>query len=83
MALVQITGSRAAYWESFRPGPTGGTMYTALVSDLAVGDFICGSRAVVVSTGTTTGGNRTLTLSRVGHTWTQTMVAASSLAVIR
>ena len=84
MALAQITGARATYWQSLRPGPQGtGTMYTALVSDLAAGDFICGTRATVVSTGATTSGNRTLTLTRLGITWTQTLVAASALTIIR
>lgn len=86
MALTQVTGARATYWLATRPGPgtpTGTTVYTALVSDLAAGDFLCGMRAKVVSTGSTTSGNRTLTLTRLGHTWTQTLVAASSLMIIR
>lgn len=83
MALVQITGTRANYWLSTRPGPQEGTaMYTALVSDLAAGDFICGMRATVVSTGATTSGNRTLTLIRLGFTWTQTLPAASTVTII-
>jgi hypothetical protein len=84
MALTQVTGARATYWMSTRPGGLpNGTPYTALVSDLAAGDFICGMRATVVSTGSTTSGNRTLTLNRLGITWTQTLVAASTLMIIR
>jgi hypothetical protein len=84
MALVQVTGARATYWLNTRPGHNeGGTMYTALVSDLAAGDFLCGPRCEVVSTGSTTSGNRTLTLRRVGFQWTTTMRAADTVAIIR
>ena len=86
MALNQVTGSRSTHWLSTRPGPVppaGAAAYTALVSDLAADDFLCGARAVVVSTGATVSGNRTLTLRRLGHEWTQTLVAASSLMIIR
>lgn len=84
MALTQVTGSRATYWLNARPGVSGGTtVYTCLVSDLAANDFLCGSRATIVSTGTTSSGNRSLTLNRLGYQWTQTMPATATVMIIR
>ena len=84
MALTAVTGSRATHWLATRPGPAGtGTVYTALVSDLANNDFVCGMRAVVTNAGTTTSGNRTLIFSRLGYSWTQTLPAASTVMIIR
>lgn len=84
MALTQVTGSRATYWLSQRPGPGGGgLLYTALVSDLAVDDFVCGMRATVTATGATSSGNRTLTFDRLGHVWTQTLPATSTVMIVR
>lgn len=84
MALTQVTGARATFWLTQRPGPTAGTaVYTCLVSDLAANDFVCGMRAVVTVTGTTVSGKRTLTFERLGHTWTQTAVATAGVMIIR
>lgn len=84
MALTQVTGNRATYWLNARPGVSGGTtVYTALVSDLVVDDFVCGMRATITSVGGTSSGNRTLTFNRLGHTWTQTLPAASTVMIIR
>jgi hypothetical protein len=84
MALTQVTGALANWLLIQRNGGFGaGTVYTCLVSDLAVGDYMPGMRAFVASTGTTTSGNRTLTLTRLGFTWTQTLVAAHTIQIIR
>jgi hypothetical protein len=84
MSLSTVTGAQATYWLLTRPGPAAnGTPYLALVSDLVDGDFLCGPRATVVTAGSTTSGNRTLTLSRVGFQWTTTMPAASQVMIIR
>jgi hypothetical protein len=60
MSLSTVTGNRATYWLSTRPGPVAnGTPYLALVSDLVDGDFLCGPRATVVTAGSTTSGEAT------------------------
>jgi hypothetical protein len=84
MSISAVTGAQATYWLSTRPGPVeNGTPYLALVSDLVDGDYLCGPRTTVVTAGSTTSGNRTLTLSRVGFQWTTTMPAASQVMIIR
>jgi hypothetical protein len=84
MALTQVTGARATYWLGNRPGhKPDGLLYTALVSDLAADDFLCGPRARVVSTGSTTSGVRTLTLDRLGFQWTAGQRAADTVMIIR
>lgn len=67
MAFTTVTGTYANWWTANRNGGVAaGTFGTALVSDLAAGDYVIGARSTVVSTGTTTSGVRTLTLSRPG-----------------
>jgi hypothetical protein len=86
MTFSTLNDSWATWYKNNRPGtvaPGAGTPGTALVSDLTAGDYLCGARATVVSTGSTTSGNRTLTLTRNGFQWTQTLVAASSVLIIR
>lgn len=84
MALTAQSGSLASWWLAYRYGSNpAGTVYNALVSDLQAGDYLVGARAKVESTGATTSGNRTLTLSRAGVTWPAVMPAASSLQIIR
>jgi hypothetical protein len=84
VTLTAQSGSLANWWLAFRYGSKpAGTVYNALVSDLAAGDYLVGARATVVSTGSTTSGNRTLTLSRLGVTWTAVMPASSGLQIIR
>lgn len=65
MSFVAVTGAWASWWLANRNGGVAsGTFGSALVSDLAVGDYVVGARTTVVSTGSTTSGVRTLTLSR-------------------
>jgi hypothetical protein len=87
MAFSALNNAWTAWYLENRPGqgnsPNTGTAGTALVSDLQANDFLCGMRAKVASTGSTTSGNRTLTLDRLGFQWTQTLVAASTVLIIR
>jgi hypothetical protein len=84
MALTQVTGAPATYWLNNRPGNNAeGTVYDCLVSDLAVGDFLCGPRAHVTATGSTTSGVRTLTVSRLGVSSTVAYVATTTIRIIR
>lgn len=62
--------------------PTG-TIGVATVADLLVGDYLVGTRATVTVLGTTTSGNRTLTLTSNGISFVVSLVAASSLTIIR
>ena len=85
MAFSTLNNTWTSWYLANRPGdkPTG-SPGTALVSDLVAGDYVVGSRASVVSTGTTTSGNRTLTMSRVGYpNFTVVWVAASTVLIIR
>lgn len=67
MAFSTVTGAWANWWKANRNGGyPGGTFGSALVSDLAVDDYVVGARSTVVSTGSTASGIRTLTLSRPG-----------------
>lgn len=68
MAFSTVTGAWANWWAANRNGGvTAGTFGAALPSDLVAGDYVVGARSTVVSTGTTTSGVRTLTLSRPGY----------------
>jgi hypothetical protein len=60
-----------------------GTTGTALVSDLIANDYCVGARARVVTPGTTTSGNRTLTVERNGTQFPVVWPAASSIQIIR
>lgn len=83
MALVRLSTAVDAWWLEWRPGPAGGgTPYTCLVSELAVGDFLCGSRVTVTALGTA-GTTRTVTGTRVGDPITLTLVSASTVQIIR
>lgn len=67
MAFNAVTGAWANWWKENRPGGLpDGTFGSALVSDLAAGDYVVGARSTVVSTGSTSSGIRTLTLQRPG-----------------
>lgn len=84
MAFSSLNNAWTQWFQTNRPGPAAaGTPGTALVSDLLANDYLCGIRASIVSTGTTTSGNRTLTFDRAGFEWTQTLVAAHTLLIIR
>jgi hypothetical protein len=84
MAFSALNNAQTAWYLANRPGGLpNGTPGTALVSDLAVNDFVIGARATVVSTGTTTSGVRTLTVSRAGMNFTVQWVAASTVLIIR
>lgn len=68
MAFSTVTGTYATWWLANRNGGVAtGTFGSALVSDLAVDDYVIGARSKVVSLGTTTSGVLTLTLSRPGY----------------
>jgi hypothetical protein len=85
MALsAAITDAYATWLKAQRPGgkPTG-TVYDCLVSDLAVGDYLVGPRATVLTIAAVSGSTRSMTLTRLGYTWTQVYVAASALRIIR
>lgn len=68
MSFVGVTGPWASWWLANRNGglPTG-TFGSALVSDLAVGDYIIGVRSKVATVGGVTSGMQSFTLSRVGY----------------
>jgi hypothetical protein len=69
MALAAVSTTIRDWWLAVRPGtglvsaPAG--IYTALVSDLAVGDYVLGIRAKVTATGATASGVRTFTVQKV------------------
>jgi hypothetical protein len=68
MSFAAVTGVWANWWLANRNGGVAtGTFGSALVSDLLAADYVVGARTTVVSTGTTTSGVRTLTLSRPGY----------------
>jgi len=86
MAFSALNNVWTQWYQTYRSGTVAagsGTPGTALVSDLIANDYLCGPRATVASTGTTTSGNRTLTLERNGFQWTTTMVAAHTVLIIR
>lgn len=65
MAVTTLSQPLHDLWAARMPGVgsnPGATLRSGLVSDLAVGDFLIGSRATVFALGATAGGNRTLTL---------------------
>jgi hypothetical protein len=86
MAFTALSQTIQDLWLSQRQ-PVGGittTLGSALVSDLAVDDFLPGVRATVTATGNTTAGNRALTLQRRGElTFTVSWPAASTVWVAR
>lgn len=70
MAVTSLSQALNDLWVGQRNGvgtSPSATLRSGLVSDLAVGDFLIGVRAVVTATGTTTSGVRTLTLLRRGE----------------
>jgi len=85
MALTSQAGTALAnWWLAYRNGGLpNGTVYNALVSDLAVNDYLVGARAKVTATGATTSGNRALTLDRLGTTMNVSWQAASTVQIIR
>jgi len=87
MSLAALTQAWADWLNANRPGHSTlpGSWYTALVSDLQADDYLHGPRAIVVSTGSTVSGVRTLTLQRVatGVQFTVGYVAASSVVIRR
>jgi hypothetical protein len=56
--------------------------WSGTVNELAAEDYLVGARARVVSAGST-GTNRTLTLERLGQTWTVSWVGASTIEWLR
>jgi hypothetical protein len=84
MTFSTLNNSQTAWYQENRPGHAiAGSSGTALISDLIVNDYLVGTRARVVSTGTTTSGVRTLTLERLGIQFTVGWVATSSVIIIR
>jgi hypothetical protein len=84
MAFATLTNAWTSWILSNRSGlKPSGTIGTALVSDLLVGDYEFGSRALVSALGTTTAGVRTLTMSRLGQTFIVNWTATSTVLIIR
>lgn len=86
MAFSGLNNAQTAWYLANRPGgKPSGSSGTALVSDLVAGDYITGARCIVVSTGSTTSGVRTLTVSKPGISvdYTVNWVAASTVLIIR
>lgn len=85
MAYSALVNAWTAWYLANRPGgKPSGAPGTALISDLIAGDYCVGSRSTVVSTGATTSGVRTLTMSKPGFAnYDVNWVAASSVVIIR
>lgn len=84
MALSQVTGSLANWWLTYRYGSKpAGTVYNCLVSDLAVGDYLVGTRATITVVGAVSGSNKSFTLDRLGKTMTVSWPTASAIQIIR
>lgn len=86
MAYSTLSNAWTAWYLANRPGgKPSGAPGTALVSDLAAGDYVVGARVTIVSTGSTTSGNRTLTVTRAGVSanFDVVWVAASTVLIIR
>jgi hypothetical protein len=85
MALSRLSGSIETWLLASRPGTAapGALHYTALVSDLATGDYLPGPDVKIVSTGATTAGVRALTVENAGVQFTVNWVAASAVSVLR
>lgn len=87
MALAPVTGGRATWWTTVRPGHVeSGTPYTGLVSDLAANDYLPGYRAKIVTIGNSTGNPamRTATLERpTGYQFSVSLITASSILLVR
>lgn len=81
MAVSSLSQSMHDTWAVVRPGmetPAGATLRSGLVSDLVAGDWLIGMRAIVVSTGATVSGNRTLTVRRRGTIQFDVVMPAAS-----
>jgi hypothetical protein len=86
MALSQIVGAAATWWTANRSSQKpGGTLYNALVTDLAVGDFLVGPRCTIATIAASTGtpATRTATVTRLGFTWTMVLTSADTLTILR
>jgi hypothetical protein len=83
MAVTSLSQALHDLWVGRMPGesPAGATLRTGLVSDLVASDYLMGARVLVVSTGATVSGNRTLTVKRhnVGVNFDIVLPAASTL----
>lgn len=85
MALTALSAALSTPWSgqrlvSWQASPV---WYTALVSDLAVNDYLVGPRARVASLGATTAGLRAITLERMGVQWTVNWTATSTVIISR
>lgn len=72
MAITTLSQAIHDWWMSWRPGVNtspSATMRTGLVSDLAVGDYLVGPRAIVTSIGASGAATvvRSVTLQRRGE----------------
>jgi hypothetical protein len=89
MALAALPQATQNWLNANRPGPTvePGSWFTALVSDLQVGDYLHGPRCKVTGVGATSGtpAVRSLTLERIatGVSMTVSWPAASTVWVRR
>jgi hypothetical protein len=83
MAVTTLSQTLHDWWVGMRPGVNtdpSATLRSGLVSDVLVGDYLIGARAVVAATGATTSGNRALTLQRRGElTFAVSWPAASTV----
>lgn len=85
MALTRLTTAVEAWWLQWRPGSIDGPAqgYTCLVSDLAVGDVLCGSRMTITALGPTGSATRSITATRVGTSYTFSLVSGSTVQILR
>jgi hypothetical protein len=84
MALTIKTDNQANWYITNRSGGnTTGTVYTALVSDLVVGDYLPGPRFTIASVGAVTGSNKAFTVTRLGQTMPISWPTASTVQIIR
>jgi len=85
MAFSSLVNSWTQWFQNNRSGTVvagSGTPGTALVSDLQAGDFLVGLRATVI-THDTSGTNRDEVVERAGIQFTVSMVATSTVVIIR
>lgn len=83
MATSRLASNVEQWWLTWRPGSTDGSAqaFAGTVADLAVGDFLMGSRhEVAAKSGTTT---VTLTLKRLGVTTTVSYPSATAIQFLR
>lgn len=89
---MALTAQAQAIWDAWiavRPGfgetpATAGTLYSALVSDLADGDYIVGLRAKKVpGTDSTVSSVRTFTVQRAGTTFTVAYPTGATVWITR